>query len=410
MINSESKVLVAQLGARMHYAVPRLLHRASVLSCLCTDFYIPSSRSRWLGGVPKLVQPGGLRRLLGRDPGDIPPERIKAFNYFGLTYALRLMCSKSESDRTRAFLWAGREFCRKIIDNGFGDATGIYAYNSAALELLQAAKQQGLTRTLEQTIAPRQVECELISKEAERFPAWKDESCVDSYWKVFADREAAEWEVAEVILCGSEFVREGIRVSHGPAEKCVVVPYGVDCALGTPFNGVKARDAGCPLKVLTVGAVGLRKGSPYVLESAKRLKGLASFRMVGRVEAGPRVRAELSQFVELVGTVPRAEVARHFLWADVLLLPSICEGSATVTYEALGYGLPVICTRNTGSVVQDGIEGFIVPAGETDMIVARLLLMRNQVDRWMHMSLNARRRSQEYTLPHYGERLLASFR
>src|SRR5207237_9768011 len=35
------------------------------------------------------------------------------------------------------------------------------------------------------------------------------------------------------------------------------------------------------LRVLTVGRVGLRKGSPYVLEAAKALKKEAVFRMVG---------------------------------------------------------------------------------------------------------------------------------
>jgi glycosyltransferase involved in cell wall biosynthesis len=50
-----------------------------------------------------------------------------------------------------------------------------------------------------------------------------------------------------------------------------------------------------------------------------------------------------------------------FQWADVFVLPSIVEGSATVTYEALMSGVPVICTPNTGSIVEDGVNGVIIP-------------------------------------------------
>jgi glycosyltransferase involved in cell wall biosynthesis len=38
----------------------------------------------------------------------------------------------------------------------------------------------------------------------------------------------------------------------------------------------------------------------------------------------------------------------QFAWADVFVLPSLCEGSAVSTYEAMLSGCPVICTPNTG--------------------------------------------------------------
>jgi hypothetical protein len=45
----------------------------------------------------------------------------------------------------------------------------------------------------------------------------------------FAGREAAEWDLADVIVCGSEFVRDGIAsLEEGPAGRCAVVPYSVD--------------------------------------------------------------------------------------------------------------------------------------------------------------------------------------
>src|SRR5262249_26998163 len=158
----------------------------------------------------------------------------------------------------------------------------------------------------------------------------------------------AEWQLADIIVCGSSFVRDGIADCGGPAERCVVVPYGVDHRFRLPPR----TDHDAPLRVLVVGAVGLRKGSPYVLAAARALRGRAAFRLVGAIEASPRASVLLSEVVELTGSVPRSAMLQHFAWADVLLLPSVCEGSATAIYEALAASLPVICTANSGSVVR----------------------------------------------------------
>jgi glycosyltransferase involved in cell wall biosynthesis len=73
--------------------------------------------------------------------------------------------------------------------------------------------------------------------------------------------------------------------------------------------------------------------------------------------------------------VTRQEVRRHYQWADVFVFPSLCEGSAMVTYEALAAGLPVITTPNAGSVVRDGVDGFIVPIRDAEAIAAKLDLL-----------------------------------
>ena len=78
----------------------------------------------------------------------------------------------------------------------------------------------------------------------------------------------------------------------------------------------------------------------------------------GPVAIGTNARAEGEPHIHLVGAVPRSQVVPHFEWADVFFMPSVCEGSATVTYEALMSGLPVIATPNPGSVVIDGVNGF----------------------------------------------------
>src|SRR5207244_3760976 len=136
-----------------------------------------------------------------------------------------------------------------------------------------------------------------------------------------------------------------VAASGGPVERCRVVPYGVDRRFACPNR----PSHGGPLRVLTVGSVELRKGHPYVLAAARRLRGRASFRVIGPVHVSAAAQQELADALDLVGPVPHSDLAAHYAWADVFLLPSVCEGSATVTYEALTAGLPVLCTPNTGS-------------------------------------------------------------
>lgn len=412
---SEGPYIVAQLGARMHYAVPRILHEASRLERLYTDICAVRGWPRLLGLIPRSVRPTAFQRLLSRIPQGIPRNRIIAFDGFGYEYAKRRNLI-SQQGRFVVHLWAGEEFCRRILAAGLDGANGVFTFNSAGLEVLQRAKHGGLGSISEQTIAPMRLELELLGDEANRFPGWET-STNQTGASDYCDREAEEWKMADSILCGSEFVREGIRRCGGPVEKCVVVPYGVDVGSRHQGEGDRRLDElptinyqlstlNRPLRVLTAGSVGLRKGSPYVLGAAKQLKGKALFRMVGGIGVTPEAEVPLREHLELVGPVPRSEIAQHFAWADVFLLPSLCEGSATVTYEALAHGLPVICTPNTGSVVRDGVEGFIVPVRDVDAIVGRLEKLHAQPELRATLSANARARAAEFTIAAYGRRLL----
>jgi glycosyltransferase involved in cell wall biosynthesis len=156
--------------------------------------------------------------------------------------------------------------------------------------------------------------------------------------------------------------------------------------------------------------VGLRKGLPYVLAAARELGAAAQFRAVGAIGVSETARLELAGEIELVGAVPRSELAAHYRWADVFLLPSIVEGSAGVVQEAMSAGLPIVTTPNAGSVVRDGVEGFVVPIRDTPAICERLTRLSESADLVGVMSAQAHERMQEFTLDANGRRLVAALR
>jgi hypothetical protein len=396
------RVVVSQLGARRHYAVPRILNAHGILEHFYTDICATKGWPRVIGYVPRRFQPAGIRRLIGRRPSGIPPQQMTCFAGLGLSFALQRMRAQGRSDVSmRAELDAGRRLSELVVRHGFGQASGFYGFVRECLEQLRAARACGLWTAVDQNIAAWTLVDRLAREEQERFPAWASAASQHVFAEAYATRERAEWAETDLIICPSEFVRQSVADDGGPIDRCVVVPYGVDTRFQIP---VRNRRRG-PLRVLTIGTVDLRKGSPYVLEAAKQMRGQAIFRMVGAGAVPPSASAGLEGVVELKGPIPRLEIIAQYAWADVFLLPTLCEGSAAVTYEALAAGLPVITTPNAGSVVRHGTEGFIVPIRDVDAIVESLHLLHDDRARLFEMSHNARLRAQDFDLQAYGRRL-----
>jgi glycosyltransferase involved in cell wall biosynthesis len=87
--------------------------------------------------------------------------------------------------------------------------------------------------------------------------------------------------------------------------------------------------------------------------------------------------------------------------ADVFVFPTLFEGSAVVTYEALACGLPSIVTPNAGAVVREGAEGMLVPAGDVERLAAAIERLGGDPALRAAMARAARRRALEFTWRRY---------
>ncbi len=83
------------------------------------------------------------------------------------------------------------------------------------------------------------------------------------------------------------------------------------------------------------------------------------------------------------------------------VFPSTLEGSAKSVYEALACGLPVITTPDSGSIVRDGIEGYIVPPGDDDSLYTAMKDLYENEWKRVEFGENARKRALEYTWDRY---------
>ena len=397
------KIAVTRIGALFHYSIPRTVHSLGMLGQFYTDAWAGKTWGRALAAVPAAMRPDRLRRLLGRQTAEVPSALVTDFPVLAFRFGLKRRSNESLSVMIGSNLWVGEEFCRRIIRHGMPGCDAVYTTNSQGLELLRHARERGMKTMMEQTIAPYEYECRVLGRVHEKHPGWEvPPTEAGKAGKVFMERERAEWELSDVIFCGSNFVRDGIGAVGGPVEKCRVVPYGFSFSrLGVP----KTVNRDGPLRVLFMGTVCLRKGMADFVRVAEALQGRMNFRVVGPEILLPEAGARLRRCAEVPGPVPRAEVGALYEWADVFLFPSHCEGSATVCYEALAHGVPVICTQNTGSVVRDGMEGFIVEAGDVEGMICRLEQLDSRRDELARLSAGALARRDYFSAESYAGRM-----
>ena len=259
---------------------------------------------------------------------------------------------------------------------------------------------------LEQCVAPRRSQIEVLER-------LRSLTSPDDYERrmaqlhILSERETEEWGMADRIVCPSVYVRDEMVRWDVPSEKIEVVPYG----FSRPDN--EAYVAGGPVpdatpRAIFVGTVEPRKGLQDVVAAMRAMAPgsleLDVFGSLGRIDPN----AYAAPGVTLHGKVAFDQLRQAYARADIFVLPSYLEGSASVVYEAMSYGLPSIVTPETGSVVRDGIEGFVVPAGDADRIAECFELLCRDKELRNRMGRAAFKRAGEFTFAKYGERLCSA--
>src|SRR5229473_404187 len=183
------RVVVSQLGARMHYAVPRILDIAGELERFYTDICADQGWPSWLRSLPQSLLPPAVRRLCGRVTDGVAPQRVTSFPLFGLRLARRRLMARTPGEETATTLWAAPRFARLVTRRGFGGAAGFYGFSGDSLEQLLAAREAGLWTVVEQIIAPRRLLDRLLKEEEAAFPDWHLKRANDRNARAFGERE-----------------------------------------------------------------------------------------------------------------------------------------------------------------------------------------------------------------------------
>lgn len=222
-------------------------------------------------------------------------------------------------------------------------------------------------------------------------------------------RGEAEYEAAQFICTLSSFARRTFIDAGVAEDKLLLVPSATNLSAFTPHP--KRDDA---FRLVFVGYVSIKKGVHHLLEALAGMEsGRPELLLVGGVD--PAIQPWLDRYegmYELGGFVPHAGLPDVLSQASAFVLPSLEEGLAKVVMEAMACGVPVIATPNTGAedVVRDGVDGWIVPAGDPHALRTVIERAGEDLERLAGMGRAARLRVQTgFSWNDYVERMLATY-
>ena len=107
---------------------------------------------------------------------------------------------------------------------------------------------------------------------------------------------------------------------------------------------------------------------------------------------------ELEASIRFLGYV--TPVQRAIEDAAIVVVPSMGEGFGMVALEAMERARPVIAAEigGLGELVQDGVTGLLVPAGEADPLEEAIVQLAGNLSRAAEMGEAGRRRALEHFL------------
>jgi glycosyltransferase involved in cell wall biosynthesis len=399
------KWITSQIGAREHYAIPRVLHRAGKLERLYTDL--------WAGALWQGLGALSGRSALGfRFHKDLAVAKVTSF---GVTTMMDSIFSGSiKKNPYDWFSYVGKDFGERVLESLKGQKriswkeTIFFGYDTGFLEPAQWIKASG-GKTIVCQMDPSRFEVELVREEGRRWPglAKKPLDVPESYFK----RREAEWAVAHLVMVNSDWSKQALIKQGVSDDKIVVVPlaYEAQKAKGEMLK-VKNRDFTNhhPLRVLFLGQVILRKGIQYLIEAARMLeKESVHFDVVGTIGISDEGVKSSPKNMTYHGPVNRDLTEHFYRNADLFVLPTLSDGFALTQLEAMVHGLPVIATPNCGEVVTNGTDGLIVPACDPIALGEAIQLMIQNPEKLCAMSDATKSKVEQYSLARLGENLAA---
>jgi phosphatidylinositol alpha-mannosyltransferase len=244
------------------------------------------------------------------------------------------------------------------------------------------------------------------------FHAYSETNVLNEYAQPFM-----EWIHTQ--LDGRIFVSPALRDSitpYFPGEHRVI-PNGIDYArfAGSEpstssrqgLQPVAGFDDGRP-NILFVGRLDARKGFRHLLHAYPHIKHtipdarllvVGAFGKEDKTRFAEYVRASDLHDVHFIGRVSREELPHYYRTATIFCAPSTGgESFGIVLLEAMAAGLPIVASDIAGyrSVVQDGVEGCLVPPGEENALAGCIIALLGDSERRERMAAQGRATATRY--------------
>lgn len=355
--------------------VGRALYESDALKTFATTL-IDDSDASWQKLASKTAQHLGVdlaKQLSRRAITEFPKSITIDYPWAELG---RILLSKIDKDKRPTdmfFHWGRDRFDNWVSKNMPDNCQAIYSYEYTCLKTFQIAQEKGIARIYDVPSPEHDFVENLLEAEFNQFP--EIQTPYRQYCRAKQEKRTAyrhqELQLADLVIANSEFTKKSYVASGVPIEKIRVVPYGAP-PISEAALQASSKKVGSQTQFLWAGTFSVRKGAHYLLQAWQQLnpRKAAQLRVLGAMGLPVSLLSSIPDSVSLSGTVPRSELYPIYQNSDVLVFPTLCDGFGMVVTEAFSQGLPVITTDRAGAadLVQHGVNGLIVPAGDVDAL------------------------------------------
>lgn len=206
------------------------------------------------------------------------------------------------------------------------------------------------------------------------------------------------------VVCVSEGQAVKVRKARVPADRVRVIRNAIDASrfAGGDSGGRAALESMFPSRpdtiVVGIGRLSPEKGFDRLLSAARLVVPAfpkTGFVLIGEGPERSRLQeaireSRLESHVMLAGF--RSDVDQLLQGADILAQSSFTEGLPNVVLEACAAGIPVVATDvgGTSEVIQDGVNGYLVPPDDAPRLAERLLDLVGSAERRHAMGARGR--------------------
>ncbi|KAF2415573.1 glycosyltransferase family 4 protein [Microbacterium sp. B35-30] len=294
----------------------------------------------------------------------------------------------------------------RLLDGGADDV--VHAWPLASARTLRAARRRGIPGVREVPNTHTAHAYEVVAREYATLglePRRGESHTVDTRRLA---TEQDEYTAAAGLLVPSEAVAGSFLERGFDDDRLLRHRYG--CTVAAP----PARaDGGRPFTAVFLGRGSPRKGLHTALRAwtASRAAADGRFLVYGLLDEDyAAILAPLLAHpsVEVRGVT--AEPMSVLASTDVLLLPTVEEGSALVTYEAQVAGCVPLVSTAAGAVIDEGVTGMTHGVGDVDALTAQLDLLADRPELLAAMSSAAMARADELSWAAATQATLAAYR
>jgi L-malate glycosyltransferase len=210
---------------------------------------------------------------------------------------------------------------------------------------------------------------------------------------------------ADGIVCESRHFADQL-ISKGISSKLItIIPNGINLDKFRPQNKKIHREnlrlrVDTPL-IITIGNLSERKGHKCLLSALPKIlkaQGPVQLVIVGEGELRSSTeemiaKLEIDSYVHLAGFQKGEIIPQWLNAADIFVLPSLLEGTPNVLLEAMACQLAIVSTSvgGIGNVLQDGQNGFIIPAKSSLDLAERIIMLLKDSALRQRLAENARK-------------------